>query len=145
MPRLHRSLAALRVTGDDLDPAEITTTLGCAPSKAQRKGETFTGATGKTRTAKFGMWLIEAEDREPEDLNGQVKVLLARLTSSVDAWRSINARYTIDLYCGLFMRQTNEGLTLSVATLQALSDRGIEVSLELYSPSDEDLEHRGVA
>ena len=145
MARLHRSLAALRISGDDLDPSEIITLLGCVPSQAQRKGQTFTSATGKTRTAKFGMWLIDAEDREPEDLNGQVAELLARLTSSMDMWRSISARYTIDLYCGFFMQETNEGLTISATTLRALSDRGIELSLELYFPSDENLEHHRVA
>jgi hypothetical protein len=140
MARLHRSVAALRISGDDLDPSEITSVLGCEPTKAQRKGQTFTSSAGKTRVAKFGMWLLEAEDRAPEDLDAQITEVLSRLTPSLEAWRSISGRYTIDLFCGFFMQRTNEGLVISPGSLKALSDRDIELGLDLYAPTKEDLE-----
>jgi hypothetical protein len=55
MAHLHRSLAALRIQGEDLDPSEISTLLGCAPSTRQRKGDLFTNkTTGSSRTARYG-------------------------------------------------------------------------------------------
>jgi hypothetical protein len=141
MAQLHRSVATLRISGDDLDPEEITKTLGCAPTAGQRKGDVLIGGeTGIARTAKFGMWRLEASDREPEDLDGQVAELLSCLTQSMDAWRSIAARYRMDLFCGFFMRETNEGLTVSPEALAALGERGIELGLDIYSPTREDLE-----
>lgn len=145
MSRLHRSLAALRISGDDLDPSEITAALACEPNQAQRKGQTFTSSAGKTRVAKFGMWLLEAEDRSPGDLDAQIAELLSRLTPSLETWRNISARYTIDLYCGFFMKSSNEGLTISAGSLKALSERSVELGLELYAPSEEDAERAGAA
>ena len=36
----ERTLATLRVYGDDLDPAVLTERLGIAPTSSQKKGET---------------------------------------------------------------------------------------------------------
>jgi hypothetical protein len=141
MAQLYQSVAALRISGDDLDPAEITKALGCEPSSAQRKGDVLVGRnTGIQRVARFGKWHLQASDREPEDLDGQIAELLLRLTPSVEVWKSIGARYQVDLFCGLFMQRTNEGLTLSPKSLAALGERGIELGLDVYSPTREDLE-----
>jgi hypothetical protein len=125
MAHLDRSVASLRISGDDLDPSEITKALDCEPTRGQRKGDVLIGkSTGISRTVKFGMWLLEANDREPEDLDGQITGLLDRLNPSLDIWRSIAARYRIDLFCGLFMRESNEGAAISAASLAALGQRG---------------------
>jgi hypothetical protein len=146
MAQLHQSVAALRIQGDDLDPAEITKALGCEPTEGQRKGDVLVGHnTSIERIAKFGKWHLEASDREPEDLDGQIAGLLRRLTPSLDVWKSIGARYRIDLFCGLFMQQTNEGLVLSPGSLAALGERGIELGLCIYSPIREELEEFGGA
>ena len=50
-----QSVAFLRISGDDLDPAEITRALGCEPTESQRKGDVLVGRnTGVERLAKFG-------------------------------------------------------------------------------------------
>lgn len=141
MAQLHQSVATLRIQGGDLDPTEITAALGCEPTEGQRKGDVMVGRnTGIERIAKFGMWRLKASDREPEGLDGQIAELLGRLTPSLDVWKSIGARYRLDLFCGLFMQLTNEGLTLSPGSLAALGERGIELGLDIYSPTREDLE-----
>jgi hypothetical protein len=95
MAHLHRSLAALRIQGEDLDPSEISTLLGCAPTMSQRKGDVFTSKTGSSRTARCGAWHLDALDREPEDLDGQIAEVLGKLTSDLTVWASIVARYTL--------------------------------------------------
>jgi hypothetical protein len=142
MAQLHRSVVTLRISGDELDPVEITRALGCSPTHGQRKGETLTGASGRTRIAKFGMWRLEAADRVPEDLNGQIAELLGQLAPSLDVWRGIGAKYRMDLFCGLFMHVTNEGLALSADSLAALGERGIELGLDIYGPAKEELRGR---
>jgi hypothetical protein len=146
MAQLHQSVAALRISGDDLDPAEITKALGCEPTEGQRKGDVLIGRnTGIERIAKYGKWHLQASEQEPEDLDGQIAELLRRLTLSLDVWKSIGARYQIDLFCGLFMQRSNEGLALSPESLAALGERGIELALDIYSPTREDLERFGDA
>jgi hypothetical protein len=88
------------------------------------------------------MWRLEATDREPEDLDGQIAELLSRLTPSLDVWRELCGRYQIDLFCGFFMRETNEGLEVSAESMAKLGQRGIVLGLDIYSPTREDLEGR---
>lgn len=135
MANLHRSVATLRVTGDALIPSEITTLLGAKPSEAQTKGDQLIGPrTGRIRIAKFGMWRLEASEREPEDLDGQVHELLSQLTADLSVWADITREFEINLFCGLFMEVGNEGVLLSPSTLTALGQRGIELHLDIYAP-----------
>jgi uncharacterized protein YjbJ (UPF0337 family) len=137
MAHLDRSVATIRIAGDDLKPAEISTLLGHAASKEQVKGEVLVGkVTGRSRTAKTGMWLLEATDATPEDLDGQIAELLGKLTGNLSVWAQIATKYEIDLFCGLFMKVSNEGLSISAASLKALGERGIELSLDIYGPDE---------
>ncbi len=146
MAHLHRSVATLRISGEDLDPAEISALLGCVPTSSQRKGDVFTSkASGLSRTVKLGAWRLEAADREPEDLDGQIAELLSKLTPSLEVWASIAERYAVDLFCGFFMQETNEGVEISARSLASLGERGIILGLDIYSPTREELENTGNA
>ena len=135
MAHLYRSVAALRVAGDTLIPSEITSSLGAEPSIAQTKGDQIVGPkTGTIRIAKSGMWQLQATTRQPEDLDGQVQELLDQLTTDLAIWADLARRFNIDLFCGLFMEVTDEGVSLSPHTLVALGKRGIELGLCIYAP-----------
>ena len=59
------------------------------------------------------MWRLSAMDREPEDLDAQIGDLLSKLTDDLTVWTSIAEKYRVDLFCGLFMREGNEGLSIA--------------------------------
>jgi hypothetical protein len=59
------------------------------------------------------------------------------MTVDIGVWQGIAKRYHIDLFCGLFMADTNEGLTISSQSLAALGARGIEMGLDIYAGDDE--------
>ena len=44
----------------------------------------------------------------------------------------------LDLFCGFFMKQSDEGLEVSAAALKALGERGIKLGICLYAPSLKD-------
>ena len=141
MACIHESTATLRIFGDALIPAEITKTLGASPTHAQTKGDKIVGKkTGIVRTARSGMWRLEAPDREPEDLDGQIREILGQLTEDLAAWKSIASRYKMDLFCGLFMECSNEGMELSPESLLSLGSRGIMIGLDIYGPTGDDEE-----
>jgi hypothetical protein len=82
---MQRSKATLRIAGDDLVPAEVSSLLGCAPTTAQRKGEVLIGKnTGVARIARTGMWRLQSADHEPENLDGQVEEILTKLTADFE-------------------------------------------------------------
>ena len=137
MAAIDRSILALRVTGDDLDPDEISRILGSPPTQSERKGDIIRSqATGQSRVVKTGGWRLQAPDANPADVDGQVAQILSRLTSDTETWRVLATRYQIDIFCGLFMRESNEGLELSPATMVELGSRGILVDFDIYAPSD---------
>jgi len=135
MPHLQQSLVTLRIWGDDLVPDTISALLGGTPTFAHVKGEPLTGVpSDHVRVAKTGSWHLRAPDAEPEDIDAQVRELLAGLTSDLAVWRGLRERYGIDLFCGLFMGHGNESLSISPPTLVALGVRGIELALDIYAP-----------
>ena len=139
MAQVQKSSVTLRIGGDDLVPHEITKLLGAQPTAAQTKGDKIVGhKTGHVRIAKMGVWRLEAKDREPEDMDGQVQELLGQVTGDLTIWKSIGEKYQIDLFCGIFLGGSNEGMTISAACLAALGERGIEMGLDIYSGHDED-------
>ena len=133
MAQLHKSVATLRICGDDLNPDEITHLLGTSPSQAERKGDKIVGRkTGHVRIVKSGMWRLRASDCEPENLDGQIRELLNKTNRDLSVWQKLSSRYQIDLFCGLFMSESNEGLSISHQSLAALGERGIEIGFDIY-------------
>jgi hypothetical protein len=136
MPQLWRSAAALRIFGETLQPDEITRLLGSPPTSCRLKGDVkYRSKDGRETIAKEGMWMLNATDCEPEDANGQVMEILGRLTDDLGVWSTLSQRFGIDLYCGWFMQESNEGLEFTPATLAALSARGIRLGIDIYAPS----------
>lgn len=130
MAGIHETRVTLRVMGDDLDPDEITTLLCHPPTSSQRKGD----IRGSGHVLSFGMWRLHVDDSIPGNLERQIDGLLSKLTPDIGRWRFLNARYRIDLFCGLFMRQGNEGLSLSPVLLARVAERGISLGLDIYDP-----------
>ena len=90
MAQVQRSVATLRIMGDNLDPTEITRLLGCAPDAAQTRGEEIAARIGASvRFAPMGIWRLSAMDREPEDLDAQIRDLLSKLTDDLTVWTSM--------------------------------------------------------
>ena len=137
MANVRKSAVTLRIMGEDLIPDEITNLLGVTATRAQTKGAKIHGTkTGYVRIAKFGLWLLSASDREPEDMDGQIREILSQATSDLDIWRGIAERYNMDLFCSLFLGGGNEGMMLSPQSLIALGYRGVELGLDIYCADD---------
>jgi Domain of unknown function (DUF4279) len=135
MAHLHRSKASLRIYSAALDPEEISRILNCVPTKSFRKGQIIRGSvTGREHVQKVGMWSLAAADREPENLDAQVAELLEKLPGDLAMWGALSERYKVDLFVGLFMKEANEGFSLSPGTLRALGERSIELAIDVYAP-----------
>ncbi|MDP1911755.1 DUF4279 domain-containing protein [Brevundimonas sp.] len=135
MGGIGRTKVSLRFAGEDLDPEVVSHALGLQPDKSYRKGEIASWGRFKGRAAESGSWHLSVPVSEPGDLEAQITDLLARATSDVSAWRNMADSYSGNLFCGLFMKTMNEGLSLSATTMGALGARGIELQLDIYDSS----------
>ena len=78
---------------------------------------------------------MEAGDEHPGNLDAQIHKILAALTADTSVWAALAARFRVDIFCDLFMEETNEGLVISPETLGAMSVRGVTLSLDIYGPT----------
>ncbi|GLS24755.1 DUF4279 domain-containing protein [Marinibactrum halimedae] len=136
MALISRTKATLRISGDDLLPEDITNSLGGFPTHEQTRGEELETSSGSIRVAKFGMWCLCATEQEPGDLDCQISEILEQLTSNLNAWQELADNYKIDLFCGLFMEDEMEGISLSPESLQKLGERNILLDLDIYGPDE---------
>ena len=116
----------MRVYGEDLEPDRISALLGCEPSSAAMKGAPF---------PKKGRWILGIESQdcgEDDDVDDGVRMLLARLPSDRDFWASLTNIYSVDVFCGLFIKSPNRGFGISTEVSRMLSDRGLEIGFDLY-------------
>ncbi len=137
MPIVHNTLVALRFSGDDLNPDELTAWLGVAPSRGHRKGDESRTSTGATVIRKSGLWLLRAADRAPGDLDAQIIEILKALPSDPAIWSRV-AAYNPDLSIGLFLEQSNESISISPPVVRSLAERGIELEFDIYGPITDD-------
>jgi hypothetical protein len=111
-------VVTLRIAGDSLNPEEISDALGAHPSRAHRKGERISknSAWGAPR----GQWHLRATDQNPANVDIQVAEIFGKLTSEVSTWKKIASENKIDLFVGLFLAETNQGVELSTRSLATL-------------------------
>ena len=131
MGSLARSRATLRVFGDELQPEEITALLGAQPTTARFRGQRNEEGRGPP-VWRTGSWRLSADDADPADPDRQVAQILDQLTADIAVWQSLGARFKIDMFCGWFMEDQSEGVSLSAHTLRSLGERGILLDLDLY-------------
>ena len=132
MAAISETHASLRFFGDDLEPGELTARLGGPPSTCASKGDVIRSEkTGRERIARTGSWILKVNRREPGDLDLQVKELLSPLTKDLSIWRSLE-KYRPDVFAGLFMQETNEGIEIGTHSLSLLAERGISLALDIY-------------
>jgi hypothetical protein len=138
MTTLNRCRAALRVFGDDLIPEELSRLFGHFYTQGWVKGYQYSTSSGAVVVKKTGAWILDAEPTESADFDDQISRLLADIDVSLDDWASLASRFEMDIFCGWFMQESNEGIEVSPQTLRALGERNIALSVDIYAPLDDD-------
>ncbi len=137
MAHVSRSKASLRIIGNTLNPQGISDLLGCEGSTMYSKGDVrVIKKTGRKIERKSGHWSLSANECEPENIDGQVTEILNKLSSDLAVWKEIKNKYSIDLFCGIFMETSNEGMEISPETLLELGKRGILLGLDIYDGAE---------
>ena len=117
MPFLHHSCAALRITGDSLNPAAISRLLGCRPTLGHVKGK-IEPSKGKPIVRETGTWQLDAAGQQPGNLDGHVAELFGRVNNDLSAWATLSGEHKIDLWCVYFMGEPDEDVQASAETLK---------------------------
>jgi len=125
----------LRITGEKLDPQEVSRVLGCQPAMSARKGEPNLNTNGTVvRIASTGTWHLKLSPSETDewDCGEAIMVLMNRLPSDLEAWRSLTQEFKADVFVGLSMASRNKGFSLRPDVMAYLAERRIEAGFDIY-------------
>jgi hypothetical protein len=128
---------SVRFWGDDLDPAALTLALRAQPTLTRTKGDVRRSGSHEI-VAKAGQWNLSTGYARPGDLDSQIRGHFAMMTDDLAVWTRLSAQYHGDLFCGLFMQETNDGLSLEVSTIEMIAARGLTVQFDIYAPMPPD-------
>jgi hypothetical protein len=124
----------LRYGDDDLDPDWISSRLGHAPTKAFRKGEPVEASRNSADAAR-GIWVLEAEIAHAYDADRAIVALFDSLSQDISVWREIAGAYGGSLLFRTTTYDQVEGINLAQETLAAIAERGLGLSVAVYTRS----------
>ncbi len=136
MGPVSKSALSLGFWGNDVDPEEISKLLGGEPTVGVAKGGTWQTGTGVLKTARTGSWRRRIERSQPADLSSQLAAALEALTDDLAIWQGLSSRHRGRVFCGLFLREPNEGLILDPDVMRKISERGLSLDLDIYAAHD---------
>jgi len=137
MSNISRSTVSIRLFGSELDPEQITQLLSCEPSSAAKTDEKIITSKGKERIIKKGFWFLNYGESDELIIEEKIETLFGKMTDNLESWREVTRNLdTADIFCGLFIDNWNEGFLLSQSTLRKISERNLEISFDVYSPTD---------
>lgn len=132
MGSLERTEVTLRFIGPSLDPIALTALLGGSPSVGVAAGGAWITSRGREKISKEGSWRLKATTQRPGNLNIQIAEILDQLTSELDVWTDLASRFRAELFCGLFLKDPNDGVSISSETALKIGQRGLKLDLDIY-------------
>jgi hypothetical protein len=138
----NRTVATLRIYGDELDPELISNRLRISPSKSQRKGQVLASRLGRIRTANIGGWFLSSESNvDSKDLRDHLDWLVAQLRDVVPELTQLQIQPGIRMRVTViwWSKGSDGWFTLTPQHMRALAEMNLECQFELafYGPEDD--------
>jgi hypothetical protein len=127
---------SLVISGQTLDPNEVSGTLGLSPSETWRRGErTHSGAL---ITHQDNGWMLSSEPHQggPTVLGDLADALLARVLPFADRFRNLPAGTNVALQCAVYDRNRDVVIWYAPSTIRGLALIGASLDLDYYDLAD---------
>jgi Domain of unknown function (DUF4279) len=106
-----------KIRGESVDKAEVSRLLGCESDQE-----------------KLRHWSLHAPERNDANLDEQISWIFERVTRDLSIWKRLTSDYRVDLFCALYLEQSNRGISLLPTTMSQVGARGIELGFDIYAP-----------
>ena len=128
---MHRYTVELRITGSNLDPDQVTESLGLAPTQVRRKGEKKSPASSWT-TNMWGFEVLPPNRSDWDTLSDGLTTLLSTLEPIRNSLRPYLSANEVYIWCGHFTSSFDGGPSISPNLLKSLADFGAQLVLDTY-------------
>src|SRR5438445_3173716 len=127
---------SLRVFGDDLDLAAVTSALGLKPDVTGRMGD-HVGGNPRYAIYETNVWVHRYTESDSLTFSVQLSELMTRLEARAAAVRELLARpgVTAEFFLGFSSGSGQGGFTLPASLLIRIARLGIAITLDLYPPT----------
>jgi hypothetical protein len=136
---IDESGVTFAVYGDDLIPKDVTELLGVKPTRSFLPGYR---RNPSSRPMPHGGWFLEVREKTPDGPEAQLRKLLMKLPTSENVWKTLKARYKVQIRFGLHMTGWNKGFELSSTLIRRLAKIGVDLEFDVYAYG-EDVDDRG--
>ncbi len=99
----------LALYSEDLDPDEVSRTLGVQPTSAHRRGER---KGPRSPAYRKGAWWLTEEGHEAEHVAPVIERLLRQLPEAPAVWSQLRTQHDVQIRFGLHMSGWNKGLVI---------------------------------
>ena len=128
---------SLRFFGEGLDVSSVAAKVGVKPDLVGRVGEHY---RGNPRYALYetNLWVHRYTDDDALPFCDQLTELVTRLEERSDSIRALTSAPGVggELFLGFSSGNGQGGFTLPVELLTRISALGLDLSLDLYPPTD---------
>jgi hypothetical protein len=124
----------LAMYDDDLDPDDVSRRMGCAPTRARRKGERPGGALATHASSPYpiGAWALEVRGDSLTSADELVERLLGRFPLEPSFWAPFNRDFAVQLRLAVHPDAPDAGFILSSAALARCTATGASMLVSFH-------------
>lgn len=128
MGSVSRSKVCLRVVGKDFTKDEIDEILETSATEFQTRNI----PVSKGGSGEWTQWSLDAP--EEMELEKQIAWIFKHTTKDLSKWKNIAELYGVDILCGAFMKNKNEGIYLDCEIMKKAHERNVAIGIDIYAP-----------
>lgn len=124
----------LQVYSENLDRHEVTELLGVEPTKSWNANEPHpvgNGKSGKQRIVDFGKWYLSTESNT-SPISEKFEEIFSACNQDLEVWKKLSSKYELWVTVGAHLGNWNRELNLDVKVLKWLSDRNLQIKIDVY-------------
>jgi len=117
----YRTHCELIITSKDVEPEQITQTLGIEPLRSFKKGETFISKhSGSKIVRPHNLWAISSEKIEAnnEKIDKHIQFFQELLSHKIESIREVKNNKEIDIAFWIWIETDNAGIGLDITSTQ---------------------------
>lgn len=131
--------AQFRLFGDMLDPQQVTSRLGINPTLVHAKGDRKDSVPNREEVWQSGTWQLGSGLADSCPLEEHLTALLDVLSPVAEAiQRLLDNGCRADFFCGCFLRDWNQVVTLSPSAIRRIALLGAAITLDIYDDDSEE-------
>jgi len=134
MSEIEDAMVGFSLSGEGLDPHQVTALLGITPSRIHSRGDLVSARVQPATYHRAGLWSLDADTPGHLPVPEQLRSLLQKLVPVADRIRSLSrAGITAEVRCGIFPSRPQAGTTLSPDIMRGIAELDASFGLTIYS------------